>query len=317
MSSPVSPAVRHFPPDALIEIAAYATEGRVEQEAAYEVAYYALLEALTRMLRALRDPQCTRFLGPVVPGATMAFGARVPGTSYVLDPVQAAFNIGLLLGAADAPEPAFCRDGACFADTLGAVLPVADFLSRKAIPDAKPAATMHDLLRVSIKAREIQRCIAGAGDIGHEGCVMVAAAAVSAAMFGASRAHVAAALAAGLRRTGPGDVAQDPHERWRTGEAVSHGVRVALLALAGSAAEYTDPSGSGSDAAPLPGEGLPCVTSAEQLAATGALVLHGLEAAVAGHFPPAQATKLQAIFADRARVGAMPVHEFVSLLVRN
>ena len=317
MSSSESLAARRFPPDVLHHIATYAGDGRVEQEAAYEAAYFALLDALTRLLRSLREPECMRFLGPVVPGATMAFGARVPGTSYVLDPVQAAFNVGMLIHAADPIEPAFSSEGACFADTLGAVLPVADFLSRQAVTDGRPVATVQGLLRVSIKAREIQRRLGRASDLDRAGCVLAASAAVSAAMFGGSRGHVEAALAIALQRARPGRPAIDLRERWGAGEAVSHGVRLALLALAGPPTEHDVAPGPGRQAAGFLAEGPSCDVPLEQLRATGASVLQGLETAVAGHFPPAQATRLHALLADHVRVMATPVHEFVSLLVRN
>jgi len=247
----------------------------------------------------------------------MAFGARVPGTSYVLDPVQAAFNVGMLIHATGATEPASSNEGACFADTLGAVLPVADFLSRQAVPAAKPAATVRDLLRVSIKAREIQRWMERAGAFDRASCVMIASAAVSAAMFGASRGHVEAAIAIALQRARPSDATIDWQERWVTGEAVSQGVRLALLALAGPPADHSAAPGAGREIAGLAGGEPPCDTPLDQARATGEGVLQGLETAVAGHFPPAQAAKLHALLADRAKVIAMPVHEFVALLVRN
>jgi 2-methylcitrate dehydratase len=317
MSSSEWLAARRFAPDALREVAAYASDGRIEQEAACEAAYYALLDALARLLRALRDPECTRFLGPVVPGATLAFGARVPGTSYVLDPVQAASNIGMLIDAARATEPASCSAGACFADTLGAILPVADFLSRQAVPQGKPAATVQDLLCASIKARELQRCFVRADHLDRSSCVMLAAAAVSAAMFGASRNHVAAALAIALQRARPRESAIETPGRWGAGEAVSQGVRLALLALAGPPAEPAAASGSTLELDGLPGEEPPCVDEPGQLGAAGASAVQALESAIAAHFPTAQANKLRAVLADRARLVAMPVHEFVSLLVRN
>jgi 2-methylcitrate dehydratase PrpD len=208
-------------------------------------------------------------------------------------------------------------DGACFADTLGAVLAVADYLSRKSVPDASPAVTVHDLLRVSIKAREIQRCLARAGDFDHASCVMIAAAAVSAAMLGASSAHVAAALALAGQRARPRDAASGAQQRWVAGEAVGQGVRLALLALAGSHAGHIVAPAAGLEVAGVPGEDSPCVAPPEQVREAGAQALRELETAVAAHFSPAQAGKLHAVLADRARVMALPVHEFVSLLVRN
>ena len=211
----------------------------------------------------------------------------------------------------------FCTDGACFADTLGAVLPVADFLSRKAVPDAKPAATVRDLLRVSIKAREIQRCLAGAGDLDPTSCAMIAAAAVSTAMFGGSQGHITAAIEIALQRARPRDAAVVSQSRWAAGEAVSQGVRLALLALAGPPAEHTAAPGPGRELDDLPGERLLRAPPSSEVAALGVQVLQELENAVAGHFSPAQAGKLHAVLADRVTVMAMPVHEFVSLLVRN
>jgi 2-methylcitrate dehydratase PrpD len=146
---------------------------------------------------------------------------------------------------------------------------------------------------------------------------MVAAAAVSAVMFGASHGHVAAALAITLQRARPTDSAPVSPQRWSAGEAVSQGVRLALLALAGPPVQHTAAPGAGGEMARVPGDDSSSVAPPEQVRATGADVLRGFEAVVAGHFPPAQASKLHAVLADRARVMAMPVHEFVSLLVRN
>ena len=90
-------AQRPAPDQLLVDIASYVSEYRIGSDAAYQTAFHCLMDTLAGGFQALGYPACTRLLGPVVPGATMARGARVPGTSYELDPVQAAFNIGTMI----------------------------------------------------------------------------------------------------------------------------------------------------------------------------------------------------------------------------
>ena len=69
-------------------------------------------------------------MGPVVPGATFTGGARVPGTSYELDPIQAAFNIGAMIRWLDFNDTWLAAEWGHPSDNLGAILAVADYLSR-------------------------------------------------------------------------------------------------------------------------------------------------------------------------------------------
>ena len=83
-------AERPAPDQVLTDIADYALSYRIDSKAAYETAYYCLMDTLACGFQALQYPACTKLMGPVVQGAVLPGGARVPGTSYELDPVQAA-----------------------------------------------------------------------------------------------------------------------------------------------------------------------------------------------------------------------------------
>src|SRR5580692_12016805 len=121
------------PPDAVLTaIAAYARDFTVRSESAYETARYCLMDTLACGFLALKYPACRRLLGPVVPGAVMTGGARVPGTSFELDPVQAAFNIGALIRWLDFNDTWLAAEWGHPSDNLGAILAVADYLSRQA-----------------------------------------------------------------------------------------------------------------------------------------------------------------------------------------
>src|SRR6478735_4834949 len=120
------------PPDPLLcELADYVLGGAVLSTEAYDTAYYCLLDSLACGLMALQYPACTKLLGPVVPGATLANGSRVPGTSHVLDPVTAAFNIGCTIRWLDFNDTWLAAEWGHPSDNLGAILAVADFLSRR------------------------------------------------------------------------------------------------------------------------------------------------------------------------------------------
>ena len=293
-----------------------------------EAAYYGLIDALASGFRALGDPACTRWLGPVVPGATMAFGARVPGTSYVLDPVQAAFNLGVMVGWPGGPgagDVAWSGSHARPADTLAGVLVVADFLARQALAEARPPLTLQDVLGRLGQARAIQQRLAattaGTGAAGdHAMAVRVATAAVVAAMIGGTHDQVSLAAtcawiegdahAAGV----PAEVAS-AREGWVLADAASRGVRLAWLALA------AEP-----DAAvawpPEIGPVLEVIRGHEAAepplaAAVAARIRERFEASVARHFPVAQAARIKTLYGAADALAAMPINECVSALVRN
>src|SRR6187402_625576 len=129
MSAPIS-NVRPRPDKVLTDIADYATKYAISSSEAYETARYCLMDTLGCGFEALEYPACTKLLGPVVPGTIVPNGARVPGTDYVLDPVTAAFNIGTLVRWLDFNDTWLAAEWGHPSDNLGAILAIADFLSR-------------------------------------------------------------------------------------------------------------------------------------------------------------------------------------------
>src|SRR5215212_3517202 len=117
------------PFDPLLErIADYVINARIEGTAAYQTARYCLMDALGCALLALNYPACAKLLGPIVPGTKVPLGSRVPGTSFELDPVTAAFNIGCMIRWLDFNDTWLAAEWGHPSDNLGAILAVADYL---------------------------------------------------------------------------------------------------------------------------------------------------------------------------------------------
>lgn len=313
----------------LAEIAAYVTDYRIESAAAVAAACACLIQALAAGFRALQDPACLRLMGPVVQGATMAGGGRVPGTSFELDPVQAAFNIGAMVRWLAPDDARFAADAPHPADNLGAILAVADWLSRRAVAEGMQPLTVRDVATAMIKAHEIQGVIALENDLDRVLLVRVASAAVATRALGGSNEQVMDAVSqawldGGARLADHRVPDSGWRPRWATADATSRGVRHALMTVVRGIGSPPLRSAQtpGRWNAPLEGESVglaaefgsgmiervPLPAPAEQL--------REVEASVARHFPPAQAAKITALFADRARLEATPVHEFVSVMVR-
>src|ERR1700719_2699410 len=158
MSSPIS-NVRPEPDKVLVDIADYVTGYKVSSKEAYDTARYCLLDTLGCGLGALAYPACTKLLGPIVPGVVIPHGARVPGTSYQLDPVQAAFNIGTMSRWLDFNDTWLAAEWGHPSDNLAGILAVADWLSRNAAAEGRPQLPMREALTAMIKAHEIQGVI--------------------------------------------------------------------------------------------------------------------------------------------------------------
>src|SRR5690242_14392097 len=159
MSAPIS-NVRPAPDKVLTDIADYATKYSVVSQEAYDTARYCLMDTLGCGLEALEYPACTKLLGPVVPGTVVPNGARVPGTNFQLDPVQAAFNIGAIIRWLDFNDTWLAAEWGHPSDNLGGILATADWLSRTAIANGKTPLTMKQVLEAMIKAHEIQGVLA-------------------------------------------------------------------------------------------------------------------------------------------------------------
>lgn len=236
-------AERQPPDNVLVAIADYVCNTPIDSELAYETARYCLMDTLACGFQALDYPACTRLLGPVVPGATLPGGARVPGTSYELEPVMAAFNIGAMIRWLDFNDTWLAAEWGHPSDNLGGILAVADYLCRTGRVSAKSSLSMQDVLTAMIKAHEIQGVLALENSFNRVGLdhvllVRVATTAVVTRMLGGDRDTVINAVShawidgCSLRtyRHAPNTGSR---KSWAAGDATSRGVRLALIAMTG------------------------------------------------------------------------------------
>ena len=241
MSADIS-NVRPEPDKILVDLAEYAARYEPERREAIETARFDLLDTLGCGLLALRYPDCTKRLGPIVPGAVLNDGARVPGTAWQLDPVQAAFNIGAMIRWLDFTDTWLAAEWGPPSDNLGGILALADYLSRTKQQRLK----ISDVLKALIKAHEIQGILALENSFNRVGLdhvllVRVATAALATAMLGGSIEQIISAVsnawtdggALRLYRHAPNT---GPRKSWAAGDATSRGVRLALMAVRGEMA---------------------------------------------------------------------------------
>jgi 2-methylcitrate dehydratase len=234
---------RPAPDKVLTDIADYALSYEIESELAYTTARYCLVDTLGCGLEALDYPACTKLLGPIVPGTVVPNGARVPGTSFQLDPVQAAFNIGAMIRWLDFNDTWLAAEWGHPSDNLGGILATADWLSRKAISEGGQSLRMKQVLTAMIKAHEIQGCIALENSfnkvgLDHVVLVKVASTAVVSQLLGLSRDQTIAALSLAWvdgqsLRTYRHAPNTGSRKSWAAGDATSRAVRLALMARAG------------------------------------------------------------------------------------
>src|SRR5690349_22548343 len=187
--------VRPEPDQVLVDIADYAAHYAIDSREAYETARHCLIDTLGCGLEALSYPACTKLLGPIVPGTVVPNGARVPGTPYQLDPVQAAFNLGAMIRWLDFNDTWLAAEWGHPSDNLGGILMTADWLSRNAAAAGRKPLAVQDVLTAMIKAHEIQGVIALLNSFNRVGLdhvvlVKVASTAVVATMLGLTRDEV-------------------------------------------------------------------------------------------------------------------------------
>jgi 2-methylcitrate dehydratase len=231
--------VRPEPDKILADLADYAANYAANSQEAIDTARYDLMDTLGCGLLALRYPECARHLGPIVPGATLASGARVPGTEWQLDPVHAAFNIGAMIRWLDFNDTWLAAEWGHPSDNLGGILALADYLCRT----KQKSLTMCDVLQAMIKAHEIQGILAlensfNRAGIDHVILVKVATSAIATAMLGGTRDQIISALSnawtdGGTLREYRHAPNTGPRKSWAAGDATSRGVRLALMALQG------------------------------------------------------------------------------------
>jgi 2-methylcitrate dehydratase len=231
------------PDEVLAQIAAYVCDDSGFSDEAYATARLCLMDSLGCALLALGFPQCTKLLGPVVPGAILKGGARVPGTDYELDPVQAAFCIGAMIRWLDFNDTWLAAEWGHPSDNLGAILAVADWLGREIESSGRPSLRVRDVLIAMIRAHEIQGVLALENSFNRVGLdhillVRVASTAVVARMMGLKQPQIVEAVSnawidGGALRTYRHAPNTGPRKSWAAGDAASRAVRLALLTRAG------------------------------------------------------------------------------------
>ncbi len=242
-SHDIRSAERPQPDHLLVAIAEYVSRFEVRSELAYSTARLVFRDTLACGFQALKFPACTKLLGPVAPGAVMPGGARVPGTSFELDPVQAAFSIGAMIRWLDFNDTWLAAEWGHPSDNLGGILAVADYLSRKARMEGTPPLTVRDVLTAMIKAHEIQGVLALENSFNRVGLdhvilVRVASTAVTTGLLGGTFDQIVNAVSnawidGGALRTYRHAPNTGSRKSWAAGDATSRGVRHALMALAG------------------------------------------------------------------------------------
>jgi 2-methylcitrate dehydratase len=242
MSAPIS-NVRPPPDQVLTDIADYVGSYAVDSEEAYKTAQYCLIDTLGCGFEALTYPACTKLLGPVVPGTVVPNGAKVPGTSFQLDPVKAAFDLGTIIRWLDFNDTWLAAEWGHPSDNLGGILMAADWMSRTAVAAGKPPLTMKAVLTAMIKAHEIQGVLALENSFNRVGLdhvllVKVASTAVVAQMLGLTRDEIVNAVALAwvdgqALRTYRHAPNTGSRKSWAAGDATSRAVRLALIAKTG------------------------------------------------------------------------------------
>ncbi|MFA5574433.1 MAG: bifunctional 2-methylcitrate dehydratase/aconitate hydratase [Brumimicrobium sp.] len=242
MSSHISNE-RPQPDKVLADIADYVLNYEIKSDLAWETAHYCLLDTIGCGLEALTYPACTKLLGPVVKGTTVPNGAKVPGTQFQLDPVQAAFNIGAIIRWLDFNDTWLAAEWGHPSDNLGGILATADWLSRTNIAEGKAPLKMKQVLEAMIMAHEIQGCMAlensfnGVG-LDHVILVKLASTAVVGKLIGLNRDELINAISLAFvdgqsLRTYRHAPNTGSRKSWAAGDATSRAVRLALIAQTG------------------------------------------------------------------------------------
>jgi 2-methylcitrate dehydratase len=243
VSNNVEINARPEPDQVLVDIADYICDYEINSTEAYDTARNCLMDTLGCGLLALRFPECTKLLGPLVEGTIVPNGARVPGTQFRLDPMKAAWDIGCIVRWLDYNDTWLAAEWGHPSDNLGAILAVADFLSQQNVAAGKPPLTMHDVLTAMIKAHEIQGILALENSFNRVGLchvllVRVASTAVATQMMGGTREQIIDALSqawldGSSLRTYRHSPNAGPRKSWAAGDATSRAVRLADFTMRG------------------------------------------------------------------------------------
>ncbi len=230
----------------LQDIADYVIDYKILSDEALNTARNCLMDTIGCGLMALKYPNCTRHLGPIVPGTTVENGARVFGRSFELDPIKAAWDIGAIVRWLDFNDTWLAEEWGHPSDNLGAIMALSDYISRVNISNHKSPLSIKDVLEYMIKAHEIQGILALENSFNKVGLdhvllVRVASTAVATHMLGGNRDQIIAALSqawvdgSSLRtyRHAPN---AGSRKSWAAGDATSRAVRLAMMTMAGEMA---------------------------------------------------------------------------------
>ncbi len=227
----------------LVDIIDYVYSTEINSEEAYSTARYCLMDTLGCGFLAMKYPECTKHLGPIVPGTKVESGAKVPGTQFQLDPVHAAFNIGALVRWLDFNDTWLAAEWGHPSDNLGGILAVADFISRQNLASGTAPLTIREVLTAMIKAHEIQGCLALENSFNRVGLdhvvlVKVASTVVVAKLLGCNREQALNALSLAWvdgqsLRTYRHAPNTGSRKSWAAGDATSRAVRLAMMAKKG------------------------------------------------------------------------------------
>lgn len=224
-------------------IATYVTEKKINSDEAYNTARLCLMDSLGCAMLALNYSECVKILGPVVPGENLKDGAKIPGTAFQLDPVQAAFNMGAMIRWLDFNDTWLAAEWGHPSDNLGGILAVADYISRQNVVKNKKPFLIKDVLTAAIKAHEIQGVMALQNSFNRVGLdhvvlVKLATTAVVTQLLGGNYQQICDAISQvwvdgqSLRtyRHAPNTGSR---KSWAAGDATSRGVWLALMTLKG------------------------------------------------------------------------------------
>ncbi len=224
-----------------MDIAEYVTNVEIESGPAHESARLCLMDALACALLALEYPACTRLLGPIVTDTVVPRGVPVPGTSFRLDPVQAAFNIGCMIRWLDFNDTWLAAEWGHPSDNLGAILATADFVSRRRLAEDRAPLTLADVYSAMIKAYEIQGVLALENSFNRVGLdhvilVKVASTAVATGLLGGDKTQIINAVSNAWidghsLRTYRHAPNTGPRKSWAAGDATSRALWLALMAM--------------------------------------------------------------------------------------
>jgi len=235
--------VRPDPDQVIVDIANYVADFEISSAEAFDTARNCLMDTLGCGFEALDYPACTKLLGPVIAGTVVPNGAKVPGTSYQLDPILAAFNIGAMIRWLDFNDTWLAAEWGHPSDNLGGILASADYMSRKNVAEGKPALTMKDVLTAMIKAHEIQGVLALENSFNRVGLdhvilVKIASTAVVTKLLGGNKQDIINAVSNAFvdgqsLRTYRHSPNTGSRKSWAAGDATSRAVRLAWMTLQG------------------------------------------------------------------------------------